>query len=98
MATALDRLNQAYTNWTLALVSLDQVIANPTQANIDAAVSSLGMIPGNFALNFRPTQTVDGESYDWTGMRSQLVRDLETLEKAIQRASGPFDIRSRGIT
>lgn len=43
----------------------------------------------------KPTYSVDGESYSWSELFSTYTQQLEALEKAIQRASGPFVVRSR---
>ena len=44
----------------------------------------------------KPNYSVDGESYSWAEYMAQLQAQLEQLDKAIQRASGPFMVKTRG--
>lgn len=45
----------------------------------------------------RPNYAVDGESYEWADYVAMLTEQLENLDKAIQRAGGPFELRSYGM-
>ena len=94
VATPLQNLNQTYLNWTQVLVTLDVVEANPTQANIDAFVLTAdrsGMVIPKL------TYSLSGRSYNWGELRASLVNNMEALERAIQRASGPFQLSTRAI-
>lgn len=74
------------------LVLVDQVIAAPTQANIDAVVQ------GAFGMQLaqpKPTYSVDGESIQWESYRQALLNSLLTLDQAIQREGGPYLIQQR---
>ena len=44
----------------------------------------------------KPMYTEDGASYDWAGYVSMLMDKLRELDEAIQRADGPFEVRSYG--
>lgn len=46
--------------------------------------------------NPKPTYSLDGESYDHAGYLDMLFRNLENLQKAIQRAGAPFAKTMRG--
>lgn len=46
----------------------------------------------------KPSYSVDGESYSWTEYFEALMRQLEAIDAALQRANGPFEIRSQGVT
>jgi hypothetical protein len=94
-ATPLQNLTQAYQNYTQILVLVTQVVANPTQANIDAAVAETDRLG---VVGPKPTYSADGENYDWTGYQQFVLNQMETLERAIQRAGGPFMIPTRWRT
>ncbi len=59
------------------------------QANIAARLAEV-------TTKAQPNYSVDGESYSWADYVSMLTGQLETIEKAIQRAGGPYQIISRG--
>lgn len=44
----------------------------------------------------KPNYTVDGESYSWADYVDMLMRQLEALDKRIQAASGPWEVRTLG--
>lgn len=46
--------------------------------------------------NPKPDYSLDGESYTWAGYMDMLVRNLELVEQAIQRATGPTQRTSFG--
>jgi hypothetical protein len=43
----------------------------------------------------KPTYSLDGESYDWTGYRTAVIAAVEKLNSLIQLETTPFVIRSR---
>jgi hypothetical protein len=94
MPTPLDYLQQAYANYTQILLLVTQVIANPTQAGIDAALSA-----ARSANVVRPKLTygLDGESYDWTGYQTFITNQLLMLKKTIAIESGPYQVESYGV-
>lgn len=44
----------------------------------------------------KPSYSIDGESVNWDTWRDSMLAKIDTLEKLIQSASGPFTVRSRG--
>jgi hypothetical protein len=48
--------------------------------------------------NPKPDYSVDGESYSWSSYLAMLNRQLFVMEQSRQRADGPFEVRSSGIT
>lgn len=43
-----------------------------------------------------PNYSVDGESYSWESYTEMLTRQIDMIEKHMQRAEGPFEVRSYG--
>lgn len=43
------------------------------------------------------TYSVDGKSYDKNGYINLLINDMKPLEDALARASGPYEISTRGV-
>lgn len=76
------------------LVLVNQVIANPTQANIDAAVAAGAT--GNQTLKLKPNYSEQGVSVQWNEFRTQLIASLKELYVLQQFEEGPFEVRSRG--
>lgn len=90
----VDNLTTAYTNYSLILVALTQVIANPSQANIEAVVlaaTNAGVVTP------KPTYSVDGKNYDWVGYQKFIIDSMDTLRQRIQDEGGPFQLVTRGI-
>ena len=94
MATDLSRLQQVKSNYARILILLTEVIANPTQANIDAIIDAAGSAS---IVSPKPTYSADGVSYDWTGYQSFIIQQYEQLMKLIALESGPYEIRSVGF-
>lgn len=87
------RLQRAYDNYARALVAVTEVIANPmTQANIDAAINAG---EGAGLLRFKIDSSVDGKSYNWIGYQEFCTKQMTDLQKAIQVAAGPYELRTR---
>jgi hypothetical protein len=87
-------LTTAYQNYARILVLVTQQIASPSQANVDAiaaGASTAGI------LQPKPTYNVDGENVLWMEYQTMIIDKMLELEQAIQRASGPFEVRSRGF-
>jgi len=95
MASARDNIQRAILNYSRALVACSEVIANPTQANVDAAVAAGA---ATNLLNFKITYSVDGENYDWVGYQTFLASQLEQLQRVSVILGGPYELRSRGIS
>ena len=92
MATLADTLQRALDNYGRIWLRLTEVIANPTQANVDALV---GQAEATGVVVPQVTQSVDGESYDWTGYQQALGKIMADLRQQIIWAQGPFEVRSR---
>jgi hypothetical protein len=46
----------------------------------------------------KPAYTIDGEQYDWDGFRRELNARIKELNDLIQIESGPFEVRTQGIS
>lgn len=86
-------LQRAYANYALILVQLTQVIAAPNRDNIDALVAAAD---GAGILRPKPTYSLDGESYDWTGYQSMVIQQMKALKELIALESGPYNIVTLG--
>ena len=93
--TALQNLQAALLLQTQALAAIELVIAAPTQSNVDAAIAAVNSNALSGRLGLNPTTSIDGESYDWNGMRNTLTQSIEKLQELIQRQEGAWLIRSR---
>lgn len=92
-ASVLENLQRAKESYSQILVLLTQVIATPTQANIDAVVQAIDR-----AGLVRPkvTYSLDGESYAWTEYQQFILTvALPQLNQLIQRETGPWQVVSR---
>lgn len=67
-------------------------------ANLETARDNVAARLVEITSQPKPNYSVDGESYSWAEYFSVLSSQLKTLEEALQRADGPFNIRSRAIT
>lgn len=97
LGMALDRVaaaNEIIDNLLRAQRACQIVMANPTQANVDAAVTA-GATTG--LLQFKIDTNIDGESYNWTAYQQYLATAVEQWLKNASLLSGPFEVRSRGI-
>ena len=77
------------------LVLVGTVITNPTQANIDAAVTAINAGTWGGLLQFKLDYSLDGESYNWGAWQQHIMATLEMLNKLIQAESLPFCVTSR---
>jgi hypothetical protein len=93
--SVLQNLQAAKLLYSQLLVLVGTVIANPTQANIDAAVTAInqGTWPG--LLTFRLNYSLDGESYDWVAWWAHIIETLKELNALIQAETMPFITVSR---
>lgn len=82
-------------NYLRLLLLITEVVTNPTQANIDAAVTADGT---DSRLKYRIDHSLDGESYNWTGWQEFVGRQLEQLRKLELTLAGPYEVRSRAIS
>ncbi len=92
VATPLQGLNAVYQNWIQVLIQLDVARANPSQASYDAfvlAADRTGLVVGS------PDYQLDGEMYNWDKLRATIVTNMLALQRAIQDASGPFQLSTR---
>ena len=77
------------------LILVGTAISNPTQANIDAAVTAInqGTWPG--LLQMRMDHSLDGESYNFVAWWNHIVETLEKLNALIQAESLCWVVTSR---
>lgn len=64
--------------------------------NLDTAIDNLAAKIAEATANPKPNYSLDGESYSWESWLAMLMNQMEVLEKARQRADGPFEVRSFG--
>jgi hypothetical protein len=65
---------------------LDNLTA--AKANVAANLAAMTASP-------KPNYSLDGESYSWAELFDIYMRQLLTLDEAIERAGGPFEIRTQ---
>jgi hypothetical protein len=95
VATPLQNLTLAYQNYTQILVLVTAVVQNPTQANVDTLVAETDRLG---VLRPKPTYSVDGESWDWTGYQQFILDKMLELRRQMQLAGGAFMIPTRFTT
>ena len=71
-----------------------EVIANPTQANIDAVITGS---TATSQMKFRLTHSLDGESYGWTEYAKSLLDEIKMLRELQVAFAGPFEVRSSAV-
>lgn len=91
--TDLQTMQRAYSNYARILVSLTQVIAAPNRDNIDALIASAD---GAGIMRPKPTYSLDGESYDWTGYQTAILANMKALKELMALESGPYNIVTIG--
>jgi hypothetical protein len=70
----------------------------PTAAeNLQTAYDNVARLIAEITEDPKPDYSLDGESYSWGAYLDMLTRQLETLQKQLQRASGPFEVRTRNL-
>jgi hypothetical protein len=69
-------------------------IANPTELNIDAAISAGA---GTGLVLPRPNYSSQGVSFQWGEYLKQLEDSVLNLQKLLVILGGPFEVRTRGI-
>ena len=92
MASLADTLQRTLDNYGRIWLLLTEVVANPTQANIDTLV---GTAEGLGVVTPKPTYSLDGESYDWAGYQEKLDGIMQGVRRQLIFALGPAEIRSR---
>lgn len=86
-----DTLQRVYDNYTRIWLLCTEVVANPTQANVDTLTAEA---EGNATLRAKLTYSLDGESYDWTAFQQALEGIMAGVRKQMVFSAGPFEIRS----
>ncbi len=84
--------------WRLLLL-VQQQIASPTQAGIDAINAAYETSKGAGQPGLlvpRPTYSLDGESYQWDAYRVSLEKSIRTAQQNLVLMGGNFIVRSRG--
>ena len=92
MANPADTLQRALDNYARIFLLVTEVVANPTQAAIDALLSAA---EGAGVVRPKVTVGIDGRSYDWAGYQAQLGKIMSDLRTQIIFFQGPAEIRSR---
>lgn len=95
MNTVLQNLQAAKQNVSQLLVLVTLAVQNPTQANIDAAVTAINSGAYAGAMVPKPDYSLDGESYSWAAYQETLTRQMAALNDLIQKESLPWIVRSR---
>ena len=67
-----------------------EVATNLQQALVNIAAELAGP--------HKPSYTIDGKTMDWNGYYAMLTARYKDIEGMLQRAGGPFEIRSYGVT
>ena len=93
--TSGQRIRRARDNYERILVAVTEVVAYPTQANIDTAIAAAGT---DALVRFKLDYSVDGESYSWTAYQTFLVDQIDKLRLLEIKLDGPFEVRSIGRT
>lgn len=65
--------------------------------NLDTALDNAAANLAAITASPKPTYTIDGETYQWGELYELYTSQLEALEKARQRADGPWLVDSQGI-
>ena len=94
-SSRVQRLTRARDNYEYILVLLTQAIAEPTnRAAIDAVIAAAD----NLGLP-RPMidNSADGISQSWTSYQQMVSAQIKALDELIQRAEGPWEVRTRPI-
>ena len=93
-ATTAQTLQRAYDNYARILILVTQVVAAPNRDAIDAVVAAAD---GAGVLRPKPTYSIDGENYDWTGYQSMILQQMKILKELIQLEQGPYELRTRPL-
>lgn len=94
MANNADTLQRVYDNYCRIFVMVTEVIANPTQANIDLLTSAA---EGASVIQPKINYSLDGETYDWLGYQQALGEIMANVRKQMVFAAGPFWVQSQGF-
>lgn len=93
-------LQMVQDNLVRLLILVTQVVANPTQAAIDAITAAYQTAAATGAavgvVVARPNYSLDGESYQWDSYRASLEKSIEMVQRLIVLLGGNYLIRSRG--
>ena len=68
------------------------------QANLITAKEQVAARLVELSASPKPSYSVDGQSVSWESYFATLTNQLQALEQAIQRADGPFEVRTQGVT
>ncbi len=88
-------LQRTLENYSRIWLMTTEIIANPTQANIDTLVAAAGTTG---VMRPKPTYSVDGESYNWLEYQQALDAVMTGVKNQLIKAQGPFEIRSRAAS
>ncbi len=94
MANLADTLQRTLDNYGRLWLLTTEVIANPTQQNIDTLQSTA---EGLGVVTPKPTYSLDGENYDWAGYQEKLDSIMQGCRRQLIFAQGPVEVRSRSM-
>lgn len=66
--------------------------------NLTTARDNVAAILAEITENPKPSYSIGGQSVSWESYFATLTRQLEDLDRAIQRANGPYQKSHRGRT
>ena len=64
-------------------------------ANLNTKRAQIAVLLVELTVNPKPDYSLDGEQISWGAYFDMLTRQLEAIDKAIQRASGPYSRLTR---
>lgn len=71
-------------------------MATPQQ-NLQTAYENACQRLAEYTATAKPTYSEEGKSWQWGSYYDSLVERILELEGALQRAGGPFEVRSQGV-
>lgn len=90
-------LQQALDDCCRLLVLVHQVIANPTQTNIDVVVNAYATAQsGSQNLIPKPSYSSGGVSFQWETYRKSLQDSIRDLQELIVLVTGPYQFTVHG--
>ena len=66
--------------------------------SLQAAYQSYAARLADAAASPKPSYVLDGETYNWMEYQQFIIDKMLLLEEAIQRAGGPFELRTQALS
>lgn len=64
--------------------------------NLQAAQENIAQLIRDLTDNPKPTYSVGGKSVSWESYLAMLIKEQESLDASVARASSPYQVNSRG--